>query len=108
MSTIFLNQGVNMDATLVLKLDRVIEQLKSLKNNSESMANPLDKDIDNQIWFDDVEQLEYAIKLIDVLKLNHEDVSKCVELLSIDGKGSKTTVKEKLTSYLDRLIGVFE
>mgnify|MGYP000881356786 CR=1 FL=1 len=36
------------------------------------------------------------------------DIEKCIELLSLDGKGSKTTVKELLTVSLTRLLGVLE
>ena len=97
-----------MDATVVLKIDCVIEQLKSLKDHSNAMISPLEVNDDNQIWIDDVEQLDYAIKLIESIKLNHEDISKCVELLSLDGKGSKITVKEILEASLNRIIEVLK
>jgi len=103
MSIIYYIQGVNMDATLELRLGKVIEQLESLKDNSQSMISESDTKSDNQIWIDDVEQLACAISLIEVLKNNQDDLSKCIELLSLDGVGSKTTVKSILSTCIERL-----
>jgi len=102
MSMFFL-EGVNMDATVKSKLNRVIGQLNSLKDNSKAMINDLDETSDNQIWLDDVTNLDIALIIIEFAKYQHDTVNECIKLLSVDGNDTKKTVREMLISCCNLL-----
>lgn len=87
-----------MDATVKSKLNRVIDQLNSLKDNSKAMINDLDTDADDQIWKDDVINLDIAVNVIEFVKYQQDTIDVCVTLLSKDGDNTKHAVKNILLS----------
>ena len=64
-----MNERENQSGSLAaqtMSIDRILEQLSSLKDNSASFAS--ESDSDHEIWRDDVAALEAAIAMISALQ----------------------------------------
>lgn len=97
-----------MEENIKESLKMVSDQLISLRENSESMISDNDdEDCGNEIWKNDVVQLDIAINLIEILKYQANNIEECLKLLKIDGKNTKEVVKIMLETCNDDFVTFF-